>query len=400
MPEKRFSFTKSELDKLPIPKAGKRAIYYDLRVPHLAIRVTDRGTKTFIVYRRVDGKALKRTIGRYPDFSIEQARIEAQKVNSELAQGIDPLEKKREEQAVPTPGDLFDHYMENYAKDRCTTAGEMAKNFQRYFGDWKDKKVNKIKKMDVQVRINKLGEDNHHHRANRAHDDLRAVFEWGIRMGLCQIDNPCVGIDRFKVQARERFIKPDELIRFFDSLVRETNTDIRDYIFMSLLTGARQTNVLQMRWDEIDTTLGTWRIPRTKNMDSQTVPLTRFAIQLLETRRKTTTGPWVFPGKKPGTHLKEPKATWRKVVKRAGLTDLRMHDLRRTLGSYMAMGNQSLQIIGKALGHKSHTSTQIYARLSNDPVRQGMEKAQVEMLEVAGLLEKLEQVVDHKPDDS
>jgi hypothetical protein len=82
----------------------------------------------------------------------------------------------------------------------------------------------------------------------------------------------------------------------------------------------------------------------------------------------------------------EPKNGWRNLVKQAKLEDLRMHDLRRTLGSYLAMANQSLHVIGKVLGHHSHTSTQIYARFANDPIRQAMEKAQHDMLTAAGLL--------------
>lgn len=389
MVESRFSFRKGEIDKLPVPAEGQRAIYYDTRVPHLALRVTDRGTKTFIVYRWVDGKALKRTIGRYPDFTIEQARVEAQQLNSQLAQGQDPMIKKREEKEELTLGQLFEEYIERYAQDRCSTWTETKANFYRYFGEWTDRKLSKISRMDVQLKINQLGKDGHPHRANRAHDDLRAVFEWGIKKNLCTVANPCIGIDRFKTQSRERFIRPDELVRFFKALMEAHNTDIRDYIVMSLLTGARQYNVLTMRWDEIDFALGTWRIPKTKNGESQTVPLTRFALQLLNERHTNKEGDWVFPGKFPGTHLKEPKATWRNIVSNAGLTDLRMHDLRRTLGSYMAMGNQSLQIIGKALGHKSHTSTQIYARLANDPVRQAMEKAQADMLQTAGVLQPI-----------
>lgn len=201
--------------------------------------------------------------------------------------------------------------------------------------------------------------------------------------------NPCVGIDRFKTESRERFIKPEELVSFFQSLAEETNETIRDYLFISILTGARQANVLAMRWDEVDLSRGSWRIPKTKNKDSHTVPLTPFAVTILRSRLRANKGAWVFPGKKPGSHLQEPKATWRKVVERAGLADLCVHDLRRTLGSYMAMGNQSQQIIGKALGHKLHTSTLIYARLADDPVRQGMYKAQQEMLEVGDFLQTL-----------
>lgn len=95
----------------------------------------------------------------------------------------------------------------------------------------------------------------------------------------------------------------------------------------------------------------------------------------------------------PGKHLVEPKRTWDRLLKQTGITNLRLHDLRRTLGSYMAMNNQSLQIIGKALGHKSTQATQIYARLTYDPVKAAMEQAQAQILSAAGLVKTPDNVV-------
>lgn len=391
MRHREFPFIKATLENLPAAPAGKRDLYYDSRSQHLALRVTDKGTKTFMVYRWANGRPLKRIIGQFPVLSIEQARITAQVIDAALVQGLDPLEAKRKERAELTLGALFDNYLENYAKERCETWEEMARTFKRNFGDWRNKKVSAIKKIDVQTRINKLGDGGQFpHKANRAHDDLRALMEWGLKKGLWSGENPCIGIDRFKTQSRERFISRDELASFCTALKKICQTEIqltiRDYILLSLMTGARQSNVLEMKWEQIDFDFGLWRIPMTKHGESHTIPLTQFALQLLESRFQDRTSEWVFPGKKAGTHLAEPKATWKAVLNEAKLKDLRIHDLRRTLGSYMAIGNQSLQIIGKALGHKSMTSTQVYARLANDLVRQGMEKAQVEMLSAAGLI--------------
>ena len=141
-----------------------------------------------------------------------------------------------------------------------------------------------------------------------------------------------------------------------------------------------------MRWNEIDFELGTWRIARTKSGDSQTIPLTGRVLELLKERKEESSSDWVFPGRGGSGHLVEPKKAWHKLFALSGLQDLRLHDLRRTLGSYMAIGNQSLQVIGKALGQMSSTATQIYARLTHDPVRQALEKAQSDMLNTAKAL--------------
>ena len=79
-------------------------------------------------------------------------------------------------------------------------------------------------------------------------------------------------------------------------------------------------------------------------------------------------------------HFEEPKKPWARILERARITDLRIHDIRRTLGSWQALTGASLPIIGKSLGHKSTEVTQIYARLSNDPVRDSMTKAVTELM--------------------
>lgn len=95
---------------------------------------------------------------------------------------------------------------------------------------------------------------------------------------------------------------------------------------------------------------------------------------------------WVFPSHSEVGHIVEPKKAWWKFLDRAELKDLRLHDLRRTLGSYMAMNNQSLQIIGKVLGHKSPAATQIYSRLAFDPLRLAMENAQASIANTTEIL--------------
>jgi integrase len=213
------------------------------------------------------------------------------------------------------------------------------------------------------------------------------VYTWGIKYGYHTGENPCNGITKFKTRSRERFIRPDEFERFFNTLKTVTNIPFRDYVYLSLFTGARQGNILSMRWDQIDFDLGLWHIPITKNKESQTVPLTDLAIRILKERNENKTSDiWVFPSTGASGHLVEPKTAWAKFLGNAKLEDLRLHDLRRTLGSYMAMNNQSLQIIGKVLGHKSSAATQIYSRLSSDPLKHAMEAAQASMANSTDLL--------------
>ena len=107
-----------------------------------------------------------------------------------------------------------------------------------------------------------------------------------------------------------------------------------------------------------------------------TVALSPKAIEILERRKDASNGgEWVFPGLGSTGHLVEPKAAWQRICKRAGIEDLRIHDLRRTLGSWQAATGASLPVIGKSLGHKSLGATQVYARLNIDPVRIAVNRA-------------------------
>jgi integrase len=397
--DKEFPFTKAKISGLPLPKPGERARYYDTKSKGLCLRVASGGSKSFTYYRKIGGKVYSKKIGEFPSCTIERARVEVDKINGAIAQGKNPLEQALSATSETTLGELFDQYIKQYAADRCSTANDMVDNFNRYFGEWRSRPLSSFKRIDIQARINKLGADGKKHTANRSHDLIRAVFSWGIKKGLFAGENPCIGVDKFKLQARERFIRPEEFKAFFKALAAENKPDddklhnnFHDYVLLSLYTGARQANVLSMRWEDVDFKTGHWRIPKTKNKDSHTVPLTPYAVDILKCRKDKakTNGPtpYVFPSDSAVGHYTEPKVAWRHLLKNAKLIDLRMHDLRRTMGSYMAMNNQSLPIIGKALGHKSHVSTQIYARLALDPVRAAMVQAQEQMLGAAQLEEK------------
>ena len=163
-----------------------------------------------------------------------------------------------------------------------------------------------------------------------------------------------------------------------------THKIIKDYILLSLYTGARKGNVIAVKWEQINFTIFEWHIPKTKNGDPQTIPLIEQAIKLLQKRKsenekldlKDFQKEWVFPSLTSASgHLSDPKRAWKRILDKAQIKDLRIHDIRRTFGSYQAITGASLPMIGKSLGHKSSQTTQIYSRLNNDPVRQSMNKA-------------------------
>ena len=375
-----LNFTKKTLDNLPLPEGKKRLYFYDTSETGLLIQVTPAGRKTFQFYKWYEGKPLRVTIGLYPGMVIEQARKKAQKLKSDLADGVDPAEEKRRRKQEMTFRELFEIYMERHAKLRKRSWQDDLNNYRLHLKPLGKKRLSEIKKSHIASIHSKIGKK-HKITANRVLALISSIFGRAIEFGLYEDLNPCRGIRKFPEKSRERFLQADELPRFFKALDEEPNETLRDYIFISLLTGARRANVLAMRWKELDLDQGTWEIPRTKNGKPQTVALTPEAIEVLRARKKETSSFFVFQGRGRTGHLIEPMKGWRRILKRAGIKNLRIHDLRRTLGSWQAITGSSLPIIGKSLNHKSASTTQIYARLNLDPVRESIQRATVAMFE-------------------
>ena len=378
----RKNLTKAIIDNLEPASKGKRYQIYDVTVPKLLIRVTDKGTKSFMVIKRTAIEPIKVTIGHYPDVSIQQARTQALVILNEIADGKNPNEKKRKFRQEMTLKELFDMFMERYSKRLKKSWKYDEREIPKHLGCWFNRKISTITKPQIQKLHEKISIENGIYQANRTLERLKSMYNRAIEWGW-EGSNPCNGIKKNKEVKRDRFLRPDELPRFFKALQEEQNEVARNYIWMLLLTGARKTNVLAMRWDEIDFELQMWRIPDTKNGEPVNIPLTSLAMQLLKSINHESE--WVFPSSSSQYgHLQDPKKAWKRILTQAEIENLRIHDIRRTLGSYQAITGASLHIIGKSLGHKSSISTQIYARLTNDPVRASMETATNKMLEYRG----------------
>ena len=408
---RKFNFTREKIAALPNPTNGQRAYYYDTKVRGLAVAVSPMGKKVFIVYRKVMGRPQRITIGPYIDLSIDQARKEAERMNADIALGKNPAADRKALRQESTLKDLFTRYLEKQAKPFQRTWRNDESMYNAHLENWQFRKLSSIARTDVQALHARIGNNSGKVAANRVVQLLRRLFEYANENGW-EGENPAKKIRFFPERKRERFMDGTELRAFFQSLAEELNTTVRDYILISLLTGARRGNVLAMRWREIDWERSTWKIgaDKAKMGESLNVALSPIALRILETRKTSAKNEWVFPGGGKTGHLVEPKSAWRRVLKNAanfqmqgwleanrgmtnadfyrenpnaGFHDLRLHDLRRTLGSWQAATGASLPIIGKSLGHKSLAATQIYARLDLDPVRASVNKATDAML-IAG----------------
>lgn len=392
----KIHFTKRALESAACPAGDDRVYLYDTQTRGLALLITSSGSKSFYVYRRVGGRPERIRLGGFPDLSVEQARQAAEKVNGEIAVGKNPQAERRKLRAEATLDDLFQHYMKTHAKvyKRERSWEDDEKQYERYLTGWKTRRLRSIERADIKALHAKVGRENGPYAANRLLAMLSKVFNVAADIGYDQ-GNPCHGVKKFREESRERYLTPDELPRFIEALNAEPNDLLRDFFWTCLLTGARRGNVQAMTWAQVNLDGETWTIParRAKGGYAITVPLSEPAVAILRRRRThADEGEYVFPSYGKSGHLSEPKAAWKALLKRANIADLRIHDLRRTLGSWQAATGASLPIIGKTLGHRNVATTAIYARLNLDPVRTAVDTATAAMMKAGK--------VEDKPDDA
>jgi integrase len=363
-------FTQKSIETL-LPRE-KPYIVRDDEITGLVVKVYSTGSKTFFLNARVGRTVDMFKLGIWPDLNVAQVREKAKKMRGDLAQGKNPKDEKREGLTLK---EFFEVYMERHGSNKKSSAKDRSQ-FERILKPWANYKLSEITRSKIEALHKVIGKEMPT-TANRVLALLSTMFSKAIIWGYLKTDNPCRGIKKFREVSRDRFLSGEELGRFFEALDLTENPAFKDFILLSLFTGARKSNVLSMRWKDIDFERSVWKIPGelSKNGDPMQIPLGPDVLDILRRRRAETSSVFIFPGSGPKGHYVEPRHAWETLLKRAKLEDLRIHDLRRSMGSWMTIGGTSLPIVGKALGHKTSQATSIYARLNLDPVRAAMDQA-------------------------
>ena len=224
-----------------------------------------------------------------------------------------------------------------------------------------------------------IGKDHGPYMANRVLEVVRKVINHARTVLKWEHLNPCEGLTRYQEQGRERFLDANEVRRLLAALKDEPDADARDCILMLLATGARKGNIEGMRWADIDLDKGVWRIEaaESKNRKPLALILPKAAVELLK-RRERAHVVYVFydaQGQPPKL-----RKGWERVREAAGLADVHLHDIRRTVGSWLTASGATELVIARALGHRSTRRTQVYARLTDEVVRRNLENTSPTLL--------------------
>jgi integrase len=381
--------------RLPSP-AKDNEVTYDTEVSGFGIRVTAAGSRAFILnYVTKAGRERRYTIGGFPNWSTTAARAKARELRRLIDDGGDPLADIEAERAAPAVVDLIERFeREHLPRLRASSQADYKRiienHIRPHFG--RHLKVAEVRFEDVDRLHRRISAVGHLHRANRVIAVVSKMFSLAVRWGM-RTDNPAKGIERNREHHRRRYLSADELARLTKALTEYSDQQPANIIRLLLLTGARRGEVLGMRWAHVDLTAGKWSKPpsSTKQKDHHEVPLSAPARQLLSKIRggqarkhpKRPLGEFVFPGVGDSGHVVNLKRPWRQLCKAAGITGLRIHDLRHSYASQLVSGGASLPLIGALLGHSNATTTHRYAHLFDDPQRAASERVGA-IIEAAG----------------
>jgi integrase len=359
----------------------------DPKATGFGVRSYTGGGRSFFVDYRLNGRQRRYTIGPFPRWSAEAAREQAKKLRKEIDRGVDPAGDKRARRTAPTVQDLIDRYVEDHLPKK-SVIGPRLRDEKKMLAEigarlGKHIKVADIHGGDIADMHRRITESGRPVRANRILAIASKMFSLALvpmagetlPWRNASLGNPCKGIERNHEEAKERFFSQSELTAISDALARYRG-GAADCVRLIMLTGCRPIEAMKATWEEFDKELGYWIKPtaHTKQRKVHKLPLSPAAIELIDRLRKKRKGKWVFPGDVPGAHLTVLSRVWEFVRKETGLKDARIYDLRHSYASVGAGGGLSLLVIGRLLGHSQSRTTQRYAHLSDDPLKEAANK--------------------------
>lgn len=373
------ALTAKRLRELSCPADKTKENIWDAKCKGLMLELRESGGRTWYVrYTDARGKQRQLRIGDADVISLEQARKRTDELRGQIALGRDPLEEKAVLRQVPTFAEFANErylpFVKGYKRSWNTDESLLRNHLVPALGN---KYLDQIKKDDI-VALH------HGHRnagaapssANRALILLRYIFNLALKWEVPGITkNPSAGIPLLEENnKRERYLTQEEAHRLYGALQDSESKMLRFIIPMLILTGARKREVLNASWADLDMEKRRWRIPITKSGKARHVPLSDGVLNLLTAVRAEQAqwpaacknSPWIFPNPDTGKPYVQIFCSWDTARKRAGLPDVRIHDLRHSFASFLINAGRSIYEVQTILGHTQIKTTQRYSHLSQE----------------------------------
>jgi integrase len=364
--------TKRTVDAVK-PNAADQFLW-DSDLKGFGLKVTPAGNKVYILQYRKGGRRTptKRvTIGRHGALTPEQARKEAARLSGAIANGADPAAVRAAAKTAPTMAALASRFLSDHVatKTKVRTATEYRRLIESMIVPTLGGKLaGDVTRADISRLHHKLRATPY--AANRVLAVLSKMFalaeKWGERPDG---SNPCRHVEKYPERKRERMLSAEEFGRLADALKASARSPyIIAAIKLLIFTGARLSEILDLRWEWIDFERGEARLPDSKT-GAKTLHLPAPALAVLADLPRVEGNPYVIIGNVVGARLVNLEKPWRAIRKAANLPGVRLHDLRHAFASVAASSGMGLPIIGKMLGHTQAATTHRYAHLASDPVK-------------------------------
>ena len=369
--------TKRSVEAL-VSAGGKPTFLWDDALAGFAAKALPSGTKRYLVKYRTRGGGRSApqhwvTLGTHGQITPDQARSMAQQVLAAVARGDDPQSEKLKRRTSPTVRELWERFEREYLPLKKPQTQYDYRNIwsKQLDARFAKLKVDAVTRGDVDIFHKSMASKPF--RANRALAllarlmSLAEIWEWRD-----QGTSPCKSISRFPENPRNRFLSYAEignLAQAMDELLKEHAIDhaAAHAIELLLATGARVSEILGAQWSWLDRAKSVLNLPDSKT-GAKPIYLSEAALSILDRQATISqTELFVFPSRVAGQAYGGIRKPWSKICERAGLTGVRLHDLRHTAASIAVGQGASLAVIGKLLGHSQTQTTQRYAHVDFDP---------------------------------
>ncbi|MEA2978198.1 MAG: hypothetical protein QOF09_21 [Alphaproteobacteria bacterium] len=375
----RVSLCPSFVRSATCPEGAKKIDFYDCEQRGFLLEVRRSGGKTF--YQRYTddrGRERQYKIGPADVLTLSTARRKGRTVQAQALVGDDPQARRIELRSIPTLAELVrDRYLphvKSYKRSWRTDETVLRIHILPVLGS---QYVDQIRAEPIAALVDKMRERNYSTgTTNRVVIVLRHIFNLARKWRVPGVtENATAGINLAPDVNRERFLSLEEAQRLVVSIEQDENKVAADAIMLLLLTGARRNEITYAKWEHLDLEKRTLLVPLSKSGKPRTIALNGAAVELLRSIQANNESSYIFPS--PVTDRPSPSLyfPWQRIRVRAGLPDLRLHDLRHSFASFLVNRGVSLYVVQGLLGHGHTRYTQRYAHLTPDTLRAAAETA-------------------------